>query len=150
MNEFLAEWYDWIKAFHVISVIAWMAGMLYLPRLYAYHADAKIGSELSETLKIMEQRLLRIIINPAMIASYIFGISILCIPGVIGFGKFWIWVKLFCVVFGLGLFHVFLAKWRKSFEIDKNRRPSSFYRKINEVPTVLLIIIVVMVIVRPF
>ena len=92
MIEFLRDWYNWIKAFHIIAVIAWMAGMLYLPRLYVYHADAKRGSELSETLKIMERRLSRIIINPAMIASYIFGISVLLIPGFVYFGEYWIWV----------------------------------------------------------
>ena len=150
MIEFLSEWYDWIKAFHVIAVMAWMAGMLYLPRLYVYHADAERGSELSETLKIMERRLLRIIINPAMFSSYIFGIFILFVPGMIDFYQFWIWVKLLCAVFGLGTFHIFLARWRKIFEADKNTRPSSFYRKLNEVPTVFLIIIVLMVIVRPF
>ena len=130
--------------------MAWMAGMLYLPRLYAYHADAEIGSELSELLKIMERRLLRIIINPAMLVSYTFGIFILFIPGIIDFKQYWIWVKLLSAVFGLGVFHIYLARWRKVFEADKNSRPSSFYRKINEVPTVFLIIIVVMVIVQPF
>ena len=150
MNDFLIEWYDWIKALHVIAVVAWMAGILYLPRLYVYHADAEPGSELSETFKIMERRLLRVIINPAMILSYFFGLCILFTPGVIDFGRYWIWVKLFCAVFGLGSLHVCLVKWCKEFETDKNTRSSVFYRKMNEVPTVFLIIIVIMVIVRPF
>ena len=150
MNDFLREWYDWIKALHVIAVVAWMAGILYLPRLYVYHADAEPGSELSETLKIIERRLLRVILNPAMVLSYFFGLCILFTPGVIDFGQYWIWVKLFCAVFGLGSLHVCLAKWRKEFETDKNIHSSSFYRKMNEIPTVFLIIIVIMVIVRPF
>ena len=150
MIQFLSEWRDWIKALHVIAIVAWMAGMLYLPRLFVYHADSEIGSELSETLKIMEKRLLRIIINPAMFFSYITGIFILFVPSIIDFSQFWIWVKLLFAVFGLGTFHIYLARWRKVFDEDKNSRPSSFYRKLNEVPTVFLIIIVVMVIVRPF
>lgn len=148
--EFLTEWHDWIKALHVISAIAWMAGMLYLPRLYVYHADAEPGSELSETLKIMERRLLRVILNPAMILSYFFGICILFTPGMVDFEQYWIWIKLVCAVLGLGVLHVYLSKWCKEFETDKNGRPSSFYRKINEVPTVFLVIIVIMVIVQPF
>ena len=133
----------------MIAVMAWMAGMLYLPRLFVYHADAEIGSELSETLKIMERRLLQVIINPAMFTSYILGIFILFVPSMIDFSHYWIWVKLLCVVLGLGTFHFFLARWQRIFEADRNSRPSSFYRKLNEVPTVFLIIIVVMVIVRP-
>ena len=86
MADFLSEWYDWIKALHIISVIAWMAGMLYLPRLYVYHAEAEVGSELSETLKIMERRLLRAIINPAMMAAFILGLCMVFTPGVIDFG----------------------------------------------------------------
>ena len=150
MNDLLSEWHLWIKALHVIAVVAWMAGILYLPRLYVYHADAEPESDLSETLKIMERRLLRVILNPAMILSYFFGLCILFIPGVIDFGQYWSWGKLFCAVFGLGSLHVCLAKWRKEFETDKNIRSSSFYRKMNEIPTVFFIIIVIMVIVRPF
>lgn len=150
MIEFLSDWYNWIKAFHVIAVIAWMAGMLYLPRLYVYHADAEIGSELSEALKTMERRLLRIIMNPAMLVSYILGVFLLIVPGMVDFDQLWIWVKLCCAVVGLGVFHICLAKWRKKFELDKNNHPAGFYRKVNEVPTVFLIIVVVMVIVRPF
>ncbi len=150
MSDFLADWYDWIKALHLIAVMAWMAGMLYLPRLYVYHADAEVGSELSETLKIMERRLLRAIINPAMMVAFILGIALLFTPGVIDFGQVWIWVKLFCAVIGLGSMHAYLSRWRKDFESDSNTRPASFYRKVNEIPTVFMIIIVIMVIVRPF
>ncbi|MFP6774393.1 MAG: protoporphyrinogen oxidase HemJ [Alphaproteobacteria bacterium] len=150
MADFLSEWYQWIKAGHVIAVMAWMAGMAYLPRLFVYHAAAEAGSELSETLKIMERRLLRAIINPAMAISMIFGILMLLTPGLIDFGEFWIWIKLFCAFIGLGGMHGFLFRWRKDFEADRNSRPASFYRKMNEIPTVLMVIIVIMVIVRPF
>ncbi|MBT3535256.1 MAG: protoporphyrinogen oxidase HemJ [Rhodospirillaceae bacterium] len=150
MADFLSEWYDWIKALHIISVIAWMAGMLYLPRLYVYHAEAEVGSELSETLKIMERRLLRAIINPAMMAAFILGLCMVFTPGVIDFGAYWIWIKLFCAFFGLGGMHSYLSRWRKDFEADRNTRSAGFYRKVNEIPTVLMIIIVIMVIVRPF
>ena len=150
MADFLSEWYQWIKAGHVIAVMAWMAGMLYLPRLFVYHAAAEAGSELSETLKIMERRLLRAIINPAMAISMIFGILMLLTPGLIDFGEFWIWIKLFCAFIGLGGMHGFLSRWRKDFVADRNSRPASFYRKMNEIPTALMVIIVIMVIVRPF
>ena len=150
MTNFLNEWYDWIKALHVIAVVAWMAGILYLPRLYVYHADAEPGSELSETLKIMERRLLRVILNPAMILSYFFGLCILFTPGVIDFGQYWIWVKLFFAVFGLGSLHVCLAKWRREFETDSNDRPARFYRWMNEVPAILMVGVVICAVVRPF
>ncbi len=150
MNEFLLQWYSWIKALHIIAVIAWMAGMLYLPRLYVYHAGAAVGSELSETLKVMERRLLRAIINPAMILAMIFGVTLLFTPDLVDFGVFWIWIKLFCAFFGLGGMHAWLSRWRKAFAEDRNTHTVGFYRKVNEIPTVLMIIIVVMVIVRPF
>ncbi len=150
MNEFLLEWYHWIKALHIIAVIAWMAGMLYLPRLFVYHVDAAVGSELSETFKVMERRLLRAIINPAMILAMIFGLFLLFTPGVVDFDDFWIWIKLFCAFVGLGGLHAWLSRWRKAFAEDRNVYTAGFYRKINEIPTVLMIIIVIMVIVRPF
>ena len=150
MSAFLTEWYIWIKALHIISVIAWMAGMFYLPRLFVYHADAAPGSELSETLKVMERRLLRVIINPAMTLAFVFGICLLFTPGLVPFGDYWIWIKLFCAVFGLGGMHGWLSRWRKAFAEDCNRHSSGFFRKVNEIPTVLMIIIVIMVIVRPF
>ena len=150
MNEFLLQWYSWIKALHIIAVIAWMAGMLYLPRLYVYHAGAAVGSELSETLKVMERRLLRATINPAMILALIFGLCLLFTPGLVDFDEYWIWIKLFCAIVGLGGMHAWLSRWRKAFAEDCNVHSVGFYRKINEIPTVLMIIIVIMVIVRPF
>ena len=142
--------YTWLRALHVIAVIAWMAGMLYLPRLYVYHADAEPGSEHSETLKVMERRLLRIIVNPAMVATFGFGGALLAQPGVVDWsGDIWIQVKLALVVL-LAAFHGLLARWRRDFAADRNRRSARFYRRVNEVPTLAMIAIVVMVIVRPF
>ena len=124
--------------------------MLYLPRLYVYHAAAEPGSELSETLKVMERRLLRIIINPAMVASFGFGGVLLAQPGVVDWsGDIWIYVKLALVVLLAG-FHGLLARWRRDFAADRNGRSARFYRRVNEVPTLAMIAIVIMVIVRPF
>ncbi len=146
--DWLAAIYPWIKALHVISVIAWMAGMLYLPRLFVYHADKAPGSEASEMLKVMERRLLRAIINPAMIASFVFGGLLLATPGVIDWSAWWIHAKLALVVIMSGM-HGYLARWRRDFEADRNERPAKFYRIANEVPTLLMIAIVVLVFVRP-
>ncbi len=147
---FLSEWHDWLKALHVISVIAWMAGMLYLPRLFVYHADAAPGSELSETFKVMECRLLRAIMNPAMIATWVFGVLMLLSLGWdFVAGSHWLHVKLLLVL-GMTWHHHALATWRKDFDADQNVRSARFYRVMNEAPTVLLIGIVVLVIVRPF
>ena len=141
--------YLYVKAFHVIAVIAWMAGMFYLPRLYVYHVGAAAGSELSETLKVMENRLLRSIINPAMIASWLLGLILIFGFNVIDLRTAgWLHVKLTAVVL-LTVMHILLAKWRKDFAADRNTRSARFYRLINEVPTVLLIIIVIMVVVKP-
>jgi len=139
--------YEWIKALHVISVIAWMAGMLYLPRLYVYHAGAKRGSELSETLKVMERRLLRGIINPAMIASYIFGIWMLALNPDLLHEKF-MQVKL-ATLFAMQIIHALLARYRRHFARDCNIHSARFYRILNEVPMALIIVIVIMIIVRP-
>lgn len=149
MLDFLSDNYLWIKAFHILSVIAWMAGMLYLPRLYIYHCDAEIGSVQSETFKIMERRLLRGIINPAMIMSFIFGGLLLAIPGIIDWSAGWVWVKIAAIFLMTG-FHGSLSKWRKQFERDENKRPAKFYRFANEFPTILMIIIVIMVVTKPF
>ena len=145
----MGDYYEWFKALHVISVIAWMAGMLYLPRLYVYHADAKVGSDKSETFKIMERRLLRAITNPAMIASFIFGGLMLATPGTVDWSMGWIWVKIAMIVAMSGI-HGLLARWRRDFEADCNVRPAKFYRMWNEAPTIPLIVIVIMVIVKPF
>jgi putative membrane protein len=143
----VGELYGWFKALHIISVIAWMAGMLYLPRLFVYHAAAKPGSELSETLKVMERRLLRGIINPAMIAAWAFGIALAATQGF--WSAPWLQAKLLLVLL-LTALHGFLARWRRDFERDANRRSQRFYRFVNEVPTLLLIGIVLLVVLKPF
>jgi putative membrane protein len=149
MTDALSALYPWTKALHVISVIAWLAGMFYLPRLYAYHAEAEPGSKQSETFKVMERRLLRAIVNPAMIATFVFGIALLGTPGVVDWSQGWIWVKLACVL-ALSALHGAYARWRKDFAADRNRRPARFYKIANEVPTLLMVVIVIMVIVKPF
>jgi protoporphyrinogen IX oxidase len=141
--------YPWIKVMHIVSVIAWMAGLLYLPRLYVYHADAAPGSDKAETFKVMERRLLRGIMHPAMVGTYLFGILLAATPVVVAWNQGWIYVKLAGVA-GLTWFHFLLARWREEFAADRNRRRARFYRFINEVPTLILILIVVMVVVRPF
>ena len=137
----------WLKALHIVAVIAWMAGLLYLPRLFVYHAEAKAGSELSETLKVMERRLLRYIMNPAMIVVWITGPLLAWQLGV--YHDRWFVAKLLLVA-GLSHFHHLLGRWRTAFAADKNQREAKFYRIINEVPTVLMIGIVVLVVVKPF
>ena len=141
--------YPWLKALHVIAVIAWMAGMFYLPRLYVYHCETAPGSAESERFKVMEAKLLRLIINPAMIAAWLFGGVLAAIPGVVDWGSGWPWVKAGAVILMTG-FHGALSKWRREFLNDRNQKSARFYRLANEVPTVLMIIIVIMVIVRPF
>jgi putative membrane protein len=141
--------YPWIKALHIVSVIAWMAGLLYLPRLFVYHAEARVGVDASATFKVMERRLLRGIMNPAMVATYLFGILLAATPGVVDWTRGWIYMKLVAVA-ALTLIHHRLALWRKEFAADANRRPARFYRIVNEVPTLLLLFIVVMVVVKPF
>jgi putative membrane protein len=136
-------------ALHVMSVIAWMAGLLYLPRLFVYHADTPAGSAQSETFKVMERRLLRGIMNPAMIATYVFGILLAVTPGIVDWSSGWIYVKLAMVV-GLTLVHHGCIFWRKAFAADRNTRPARFYRVMNEVPALMMVIIVAMVIVKPF
>jgi protoporphyrinogen IX oxidase len=137
----------WLKSLHVIAVIAWFAGLFYLPRLFVYHAAAKPGSELSETLKVMERRLLRYIMNPAMIVVWVTGPWLAWWEGV--YMDAWLQAKFVLVVLLSG-FHHALAKWRKAFAEDRNTHPQKFYRIANEVPTVLLIGIVILVIIKPF
>jgi protoporphyrinogen IX oxidase len=141
--------YLWIKALHIISVIAWMAGLFYLPRLFVYHADAPPGSPMAETFKVMERRLVTIIMHPAMGATYVFGIWLAAIPGVVDWRTGWIYTKLILVA-AMTAVHFLLAHWRKAFAEDRNSRPARFYRMANEVPTLLLILIVVLVVVKPF
>lgn len=139
--------YLWIKALHVVAVIAWMAGLLYLPRLFVYHAEAATGSEKSETFKVMERRLLRAILNPAMVATWVFGLWL----GWHGFGfePEWLHAKIGLVVL-LSAFHGYLARATRLFAEDRNTRPARHWRLMNEVPTVLMIAIVVLVVVKPF
>ncbi|MEI6188069.1 MAG: protoporphyrinogen oxidase HemJ [Alphaproteobacteria bacterium] len=144
----LSNYYEWIKTFHIVAMTSWMAGMFYLPRLYAYHAEVKVGSEQDKTFQVMESRLLRIIINPAMIATLILGLLLADIYGFRSLGV-WFHIKMLAVVILLA-FHGLLAKWRKDFVKGQNKKPAKFYKIINEVPVVFFIIIVSMVVVKPF
>jgi len=137
----------WLKAFHIIAVIAWMAGMLYLPRLMVYHCEAEPGSKQSETFKVMERRLLRIIINPAMIASWVLGLWLAWRGGYFLAG--WLHLKLILALAMSGL-HGLLARWVKDFAADRNTRSQKFYRIMNEFPTLLMIVIVILAVVKPF
>ena len=139
--------YEWLKAFHIIAVIAWMAGMLYLPRLFVYHAEAQRGSIQSETFKIMEKRLLRLIINPAMIVTWLLGLWLAWYGG--WFAAPWLHAKL-ALVIGLSAVHGMLSRYVKDFAADRNRKSQKFYRIINEVPTALMILIVLLAVVKPF
>ena len=139
--------YEWIKALHVIAVIAWMAGMLYLPRLFVYHCDAEAGSKQSETFKVMERRLLKAIINPAMIVTWLAGLYLAWSGH--WFAAPWLHGKLALVIAMSGV-HGFFSRWVKDFAADRNTRSLKFYRIINEVPTVLMIGIVILVVVKPF
>ena len=140
---------EWIKALHVVAVISWMAGMLYLPRLFVYHADAEKGSVQSETFKVMERRLMRGIMNPAMIVSWLAGLSMIVFFDAFDWSQVWPYAKIAFVLMLSG-FHGLLSKHRKAFAEDRNDKPSRYFRFINEVPTLLMIGIVIAVIVRPF
>ncbi|HTZ66311.1 MAG TPA: protoporphyrinogen oxidase HemJ [Roseiarcus sp.] len=137
----------WLKALHVIVVITWMAGMLYLPRLFVYHAEAQKGSDVSETFKVMERRLLKMIINPSMILVFLTGISLAFMTGYWQSG--WLQAK-FILVLGLGGLHGYFARCVRAFAEDANERSARFYRVLNEAPTILMILIVVLVVVKPF
>lgn len=141
--------FAWIKALHVISVIAWMAGLLYLPRLFVYHAQAERGSPMSETFKVMERRLLKAIMTPAMLASLVFGVvlALHLSPGLWASG--WWHGKVACVL-ALMAMHMMMARWQREFAEDRNTRPPRFYRFANEVPTVIMVAIVIFVVVKPF
>jgi protoporphyrinogen IX oxidase len=139
--------YDLVKVAHIVSLVAWMAGMLYLPRLFVYHADAERGSALSETFKVMERRLLKAIVNPAMGATWIFGLVLAWSGGF--FTAPWLHAKLAFVILLSGL-HGYLSRTVKVFAADRNTRSVRFYRILNEVPTVLLILIVLLVVLKPF
>ncbi|MCJ8144427.1 protoporphyrinogen oxidase HemJ [Ancylobacter sp. A5.8] len=139
--------YDWIKALHVIAVISWMAGMLYLPRLMVYHCSAEPGSVQSETFKVMERRLLKAIINPAMVVTWVAGLWMAWEAG--WYTAPWFHAKI-ALVLAMSGFHGALSRWVKDFAADRNIRPARFYRIANEVPTLLMIAIVILVIVKPF
>ncbi len=147
MQEFLLEHYLWIKALHIIAVISWMAGMLYLPRLFVYHTDAADGSEMSRTFKLMERRLLKFIMTPAMILTWIFGLTMIAAnPAIMDGG--WIHVKLLLVLCLSGA-HGFFAVCVKKFARNENARSAKFYRILNEAPTILMVVIVILAIVKP-
>jgi protoporphyrinogen IX oxidase len=139
--------YEWLKAFHVIAIIAWMAGMLYLPRLFVYHCEAEPGSRQSETFKVMERRLLTMITNPAMAVSWVLGLWLVWAGGWYAAG--WLHGKI-ALVLALSGVHGFFVRCVREFGADRNRRSQKFYRIINEVPTILMIGIVILAVVKPF
>jgi protoporphyrinogen IX oxidase len=149
MHAWLAGAFVWFKALHIIAVIAWMAGLLYLPRLFVYHADVAPESETAATFKVMERRLLRRIVNPAGIAVWVFGILLILAspPELIREG--WLHAKLALVV-ALTVLHHLFARWRKDFERGANRHSVRFYRIVNEVPALIVILVVILVVVKPF
>jgi putative membrane protein len=149
MSDFLAAAYPWVKALHLVAMVAWMAGLLYLPRLFVYHADAAPGSDKSETFKVMERRLLRGIMFPAAIATILFGAILAATPGLVDWRQGWIWAKLILVA-GLIVFHLRLAGWQRGFAADCNPHPARFYRMVNELPMLALIAIAILVVVKPF
>lgn len=149
MTDLLVSAYPWIKMLHIVSVISWMAAMFYLPRLFVYHAErAKPGSELDQTFQVMEAKLLRLIMTPAMIASWVFGLILIGL-GAFDWGAAWSWIKLASIIAMTGM-HGWLGARRKEFVAGTNTRTGRSYRLANEVPTVLMLIIVTAVVVRPF
>lgn len=149
MQLLFGTYYPWILSIHIVAVISWMAGLLYLPRLFVYHAGVEVGSDQDRLFQVMEARLLRIIMNPAMILSWVFGAMMLvALGGGLAAGG-WLYVKIVAALL-LTAFHMALARWRRHFSEGKNTRPEKFYRIANELPTLLMILIVVMVVVKPF
>lgn len=147
--DVLVSVYPWVKALHVISVISWMAGLFYLPRLFVYHAESvNQNSEAHQLFQTMERKLLRVIMNPAMIATWVFGLLLVLTPGIVDWGAIWPWSKA-AAVLCMTWFHHWCAKERKAFLEGKMVKSGRHYRMMNEVPTVLLIVIVISVIVRP-
>jgi putative membrane protein len=148
MTGFLLDWYFWIKALHVVSVISWMAGLFYLPRLYVYHVEQVVaGSPTDEMFRTMERRLLHGIMNPAAIATWVFGLCLVFTPGVVDWSAVWPWTKAVTVL-GMSWFHLWLAQRRNGFLLGTNRHSGRDYRMMNEVPTLLMLVIVFSVIVR--
>lgn len=148
MTDLLASLYPWIKALHIMSVIAWLAGLFYLPRLFVYHAEkAEIGGELDETFQVMEQKLLRVIMNPASVATWVFGLMLVFTPGIVDWASIWPWTKM-AGILAMTWFHHWLALRRKDFLAGENTLTGRQYRMMNELPTVLMVVIVVSVVVR--
>ena len=150
IGDLLSELYPWTLAIHVMAVIAWMAGLFYLPRLFVYHAEkAAENQELSLIYQEMERKLYKVIMQPAMVTTWVFGLALAFTPGIVDWSSAWPWIKAASVILMTG-FHHALGSWVKVFERGENTRPGRFYRMANEAPTVLMVVIVVMVIVRPF
>lgn len=149
MDEFLTLHFEWLRALHIISVMAWMAGMLYLPRLFVYHADVPVGSEMSETFKVMEWRLLKIIINPAMISAWIFGLLMLYSNWGVYQSAGWMHTKLL-IAFLLSGVHGMLSRQVKIFRRDENKKSSRYFRILNEIPTIMMVLIIILAVIEPF
>lgn len=149
MSEFLVGSYPWFKAIHIIAVMSWMAGLLYLPRLFVYHVEVELNSTEDRRFQIMERRLLRAIMNPAMVFSYIFGILLILTPGIVDWSSAWIWLKILAILVLTGCHHA-MGKWRKDLAEGTNQKSQRYFRVANEVPTISMIIIVIMVVVKPF
>jgi putative membrane protein len=149
MLDWMPAALPWLRALHLIAVISWMAGLLYLPRLFVYHCTAAPGSEMSETFKVMEDKLSRLIMFPAMVATVVLGVGMLATPGYLGSAGGWLWVKLLLVVGLLGM-HALMVRWRDAFARDANPHPQRFFRIANEIPTLLMVGIVILVITKPF
>jgi putative membrane protein len=149
MQDFLSMNYEWLRAIHLMAVMSWMAGLLYLPRLFVYHTQAEVGSDKSETFKIMERRLLKAIMNPAMIVTWILGISMIIANPALMQGQGWMHVKMLLVLLMSGI-HGMLAGSLRKFANDENTRSEKFYRIINEVPAALMVLIIILAVVEPF
>ncbi len=143
----LVEWYFWVKAFHIMSVIAWMAGLFYLPRLYVYHVERPARPEPADTLIIMEEKLLRVIMNPSMISAWFFGLLLAITPGVVSFDTIWVWAKLAGILAMTG-FHMWLARQRRLLLAGTSTMSGRQFRMMNEVPTVLMVVIVLSVVIK--
>ena len=150
MIDYLIAMYPWLKAGHIISVISWMAGIFYLPRLFVHHSEkVEVPSQTDRLFSMMESKLLKVIMTPAMLATWGFGLSLAVIPGVLNWSDICPWVKLMSII-AMTWFHFWLAKRQRDFKLGDNQLTGKTYRIMNEVPTVLLLVIVIMVVVRPF
>lgn len=153
MGGFLADWYLWTKSLHIVSVMSWMAGLFYLPRLYVYHVEGLkkrgvvAGSEMDLLFQHQERLLLKAIMNPAMIATWVFGLALVMTPGIVVWDAVWVWVKALSVV-GMTVFHMWLGARRKAFLAGENALSGRDYRMMNEVPTVLMLAIVFAVVLK--